>query len=207
MYITKEEYKAFYWITDDSQDDLIDAKILQAENLINDRLNIETFNKHIINIKRQYIEDWFYRFKTLKINRLLSINWITDYTATVFNYSIMIVDYWNLINSYFNEPYLVFDFELEIWYDNIPYLVKEVMYKVVNYLINNINTATSQTVAWFEPENIKSFKQGDLSITLKDWSSTDTSTTSNFMITKNIEDEIKRLNKFIWSKRQKIYHN
>jgi len=195
-YITKEEYKSFYNITDDSQNDLIDAKIIQAENLINDRLNIDTFNIHNKTYKQPFAQDWFYKFKYIKINDILKINNLDkNENIEQFNYSIKIKN-----NDFYNE---VMTFNLEFWYTEIPYLVKEVMYKIVNFLISSQNQTT---VAWFDTENIKSFKQGDLSVTLKDWTSWNTWSYS-FYLTKNLEDEIKRLYKFIWKERSKIYHN
>ena len=165
MYITLADTKNYLGITNTENDVLLQMYIDESETLINETLKVIDFNLIIYeNSLYKYNSEWIYILRQNKIWQIKEINWkiITANDYIISGRELKLLKY----NEAYDDIHWQIKISYNAWYSVIPNIIKLTSYNIVDILFKNFKY---WKIEWSNLENIKSFKQWDLSVNFNWW--------------------------------------
>jgi len=165
MYITLEDTKNYLGINNTDNDVILQMYIDESETLINETLKVIDFNLKLYeDALYKYNSQWIYILRQNKIWQIKEINW------NIITANDYILSWRELKLLNYNEAYDDIHWQIKIsynaWYSVIPNIIKLTSYNIVDILFKNFKY---WKIEWSNLENIKSFKQWDLSVNFNWW--------------------------------------
>lgn len=165
MYITLEDTKNYLGINNTDNDVILQMYIDESETLINETLKVIDFNLRLYeDALYKYNSQWIYILRQNKIWQIKEINW------NIITANDYILSWRELKLLNYNEAYDDIHWQIKIsynaWYSVIPNIIKLTSYNIVDILFKNFKY---WKIEWSNLENIKSFKQWDLSVNFNGW--------------------------------------